>query len=240
MIRFYAPDIESSLQLPEVESQHCIRVLRHRAGDVVEVVDGRGNLFTCRLVDEHSKHTSLEIVSSTALPCLWPGSITIAVAPTKLMDRMEWLVEKLVEIGVNRIVPLLCERSERKEIKVDRLNRIAVSAMKQSLKAVLPVIDPMTPLKDFLAQCSADDVNCVAHCDRDSERRLLSTTVKAAGHINIMIGPEGDFSPAEINSFLSHGFVPVSLGEQRLRTETAALVACDTVHIVNQINGLEL
>ena len=135
MIQFYAPDIERTLTLPESDSQHCIRVLRRTVGDTVNVIDGRGNAFICRLVDAHPKHAAVEIVEKTRVTKPWNGEITIAVAPTKLMDRMEWMVEKLTEIGVDRIVPLLCEHSERKEIKIERLEKTAISAMKQSLKA---------------------------------------------------------------------------------------------------------
>ena len=144
MIQFYAPDIETTLTLPQSDSQHCVRVLRMQAGDELEVIDGHGHRFRCILVDAHSKHASVEILERTEMPLPWSQQITVAVAPTKHMDRMEWMVEKLTEIGVNRIVPLLCARSERKEIKVERLEKIAVSAMKQSLKSVLPQILPMT------------------------------------------------------------------------------------------------
>lgn len=239
MIRFHSPDLLSTHTLPEVESQHCVRVLRHRAGDTVEVVDGVGNLYTCRLLDEHTKHTALEIISTTPMPPTWKGNITIAVAPTKLMDRMEWMVEKLTEIGVDRIVPLLCERSERREIKEERLRRIAVSAMKQSLKATMPVISPMTPVKAFTSSIPSGTLKCVAYCDRDTPRSLLCDTLTPGSDTVILIGPEGDFTPAEITHILDHGFKAVSLGEQRLRTETAALVACNTVHIINQLNRLE-
>ena len=140
MILFYAPDIEQTLTLPESDSQHAIRVLRMKEGEEIAVIDGRGHRFICRIAAAHPKHASVVIDHVEAMPLSWPQSITIAVAPTKHIDRMEWLVEKLTEIGVNRIVPLLGRRSERKEIKVERLEKIAVSAMKQSLKAVLPQI----------------------------------------------------------------------------------------------------
>lgn len=131
MILFYAPDIEQTLTLPESDSQHAIRVLRMKEGEEIAVIDGRGHRFICRIAAAHPKHASVVIDRVEAMPLSWPQSITIAVAPTKHIDRMEWLVEKLTEIGVNRIVPLLGRRSERKEIKVERLEKIAVSAMKQ-------------------------------------------------------------------------------------------------------------
>lgn len=234
MIRFYAPDIANIPVLPESDSQHCCRVLRMVEGDNVEIVDGRGRLYRCRIVTAHSKRTEVEVVECIALPKVWAGSITVAVAPTKHLDRMEWLVEKLVEIGVDRIVPVKCMRSERKELKTERLNKIAVSAMKQSLKAVLPRIDEMMPLKEFIASLDDNGQRFVAYCDDWVERRLLAKEYKAGQSATVLIGPEGDFSPEEIECVMAERFIPVTLGDNRLRTETAALVACDTFHIVNQ------
>lgn len=238
MIRFYAPDIETTLQLPESDSQHCVRVLRRQPGDRLEVIDGKGHSFICVLVEAHPKHAAIEIIEKRDEPLPWNNHITVAVAPTKLMDRMEWLVEKLTEIGVNRIVPLLCEHSERKEIKTERLDKIAVSAMKQSLKATMPVIDPITPLVSFVSSVAATDAQrVVAYCDDSVERTLLAKACEPARDVIVLIGPEGDFSPKEIALLLAAGFIPVTLGDCRLRTETAALVACDTVHIINQLNS---
>lgn len=235
MIRFYAPDIEQKQQLPADESAHAVRVLRRRPGDEVEVVDGRGNLYRCRLVTDDHRGAVVEIVEKEALPKVWKPYITIAVAPTKHADRMEWLVEKLVEIGVDRIVPLRCRRSERKEIKPERLERIAVSAMKQSLKAILPRINATTSLKDFLAEAPTEGQQRFAgYCDADTPRRLLAQAYKPGSDVNILIGPEGDFDPEEIAAAIAAGYIPVTMGDNRLRTETAALVGCDTIHIVNQ------
>lgn len=235
MIRFYAPDIRDSLSLPESDSGHCVRVLRKREGDSIEVVDGAGTLYRCTITAAHPKHVALAIDSETPLPKVWKPSITLAVAPTKHADRMEWLVEKLVEIGIDRFVPLRCERSERKELKRDRIEKIAVSAMKQSLKAVLPQIDDTTPLKDFLAEAAAADARrFVGYCDDNTPRSLLAKACTPGADIIILIGPEGDFSPAEIKACFEAGFEAVTMGDNRLRTETAALVAVDTVHIINQ------
>lgn len=234
MIRFYAPDIAATCKLPAEESAHAIRVLRRRAGDEIEAVDGRGTLYRCRLVDDDARGATVETIETVALPKVWSPEITIAVAPTKHNDRLEWLVEKLVEIGVDRIVPVRCERSERKDIKTDRLVRIAVSAMKQSLKAVLPRIDETMPLKTFLNE-QALCCKFVGYCDSATERRLLATAYKPGSDVRILIGPEGDFTPAEIAMATEAGYIPVTMGDNRLRTETAALVGCDTIHIVNQI-----
>lgn len=245
MIRFYSPDIETTLALPESDSGHCIRVLRMHAGDVIEVVDGRGNIFTCVLADEHSKHTSLQIVSRIEQPKVWIPSITVAVAPTKHADRMEWLVEKLVEIGIDRFVPLRCERSERKELKRERIEKIAVSAMKQSLKAVLPIIDDTTPLRQFLAEQEIGAgvsvrprrQRFVGYCDEGTPRQLLAKAYTPGADVTILIGPEGDFSPAEIQACFGAGYSAVTMGDNRLRTETAALVGVDTIHVINQLHS---
>ncbi len=236
MIRFYAPDIARDGILPESESGHAVRVLRRQAGDTVEVVDGKGTLYRCTLLDAHPKHTLVRIDDAVALPKVWKPSITVAVAPTKHADRMEWLVEKLVEIGIDRFVPLRCEHSERKDIKPERLAKIAVSAMKQSLKAVLPAIDGTTPLHEFLRQShSAQGGRFVGYCDTGTPRTLLARAYTPGTDVTILIGPEGDFSPAEIQACLCAGFAPVTMGDNRLRTETAALVAADTIHIANQL-----
>ena len=236
MIRFYAPDIATNPILPESDSQHCCRVLRMVEGDNLEVVDGRGTLYRCRIVTAHSKRTEVEVFERVAHPKVWTGSITVAVAPTKHLDRMEWLVEKLTEIGVNRIIPLHCARSERKEIKTERLLKIAVSAMKQSLKAILPDIHPTTPYMDFVNTCPSDS-RFIAYCDASIPRRLYSRELRPGTDTTVLIGPEGDFSPKEITAAIDAGFVPVTLGDNRLRTETAALVAADTFHVINQLNN---
>ena len=178
----------------------------------------------------------VEIIETVRENPAWDTFITIAVAPTKNMDRMEWLVEKLTEIGVNRFVPLLCRHSERKELKIDRLQRIAVSAMKQSLKATLPEIMPMTPFADFISNDDSE-AKFIAYCDPTIPRKLLAKEYSGAKSVTILIGPEGDFDIEEIKSALAKGMVPVTLGDNRLRTETAALTACDTIHILNQLHS---
>lgn len=234
MIRFYAPDIESTLRLPESDSQHAIRVLRMKEGDHLEAIDGKGHLFECVIVDPHSKHTAVEIVSRCDQPLSWTQNIAVAVAPTKHLDRMEWMVEKLTEIGVNRIIPIRCRRSERKELKTERLEKIAISAMKQSLKSVLPEIMPMTPIKEVIMDYG-DRQRFVAYCDRDTPRIDLPFVYAPMSDVIIMIGPEGDFSPEEIKMALECGWQPITLGDNRLRTETAAITACDTFHIIDTV-----
>lgn len=234
MIQFYAPDIAINPILPESDSQHCVRVLRMKEGDTLEVIDGKGHRYTCRLIEAHAKRAHVEIIEKQDVPLSWQNNITIAVAPTKHLDRMEWMVEKLTEIGVNRIIPLLCRYSERKELKIERLEKIAISAMKQSLKTVLPIIDVMTPIKDVITKQMYDQ-RFIAYCDTSIPRKLLSAEYRANKDTLILIGPEGDFSTEEINMALNSGYNPISLGDNRLRTETAAVVACDTCHIINQL-----
>ncbi len=181
----------------------------------------------------HLKHALVAIDGSERVEPHWPRRITLAVAPTKNFDRMEWLVEKAVEVGVDRIVPLLCEHSERRVLKTERLHKIMVAAMKQSLKATLPRLDELTPLDDLLAETATGD-RFVAYCDeslpRDQRKSLAHEITAASGDVTLLIGPEGDFSPAEIERLLAAGFVPVTLGESRLRTETAALVGVVLMH----------
>ncbi len=232
MIQFYAPDIATTLQLPESDSRHAVKVLRLSEGDTLYVTDGRGRFYTCRLVCAHQRHAGVEIVSVEERPLPWAQTLTVAVAPTKHLDRMEWLVEKMTEVGVNRIVPILTDRSERRELKVERLEKIAVSAMKQSLKAVLPEILPLTPLKEVL-EMMPDAQRFVAYCDPAVERIDLAKSYEPRKDTLLLIGPEGDFTPGEIERTLASGFKPVTLGENRLRTETAALYALSACHIID-------
>ena len=237
MIQFFAPDIEETGILPESDSAHCVRVLRMKEGDTLIVIDGKGYIYDCRLLDANSKRAAVGILSKRFQPLYWGNEITIAVAPTKHMDRMEWMVEKLTEIGVNRIVPLLCRYSERKEIKVERLEKIAISAMKQSLKTFLPEITPMMPIEEFFKSDKSEQ-KYVAYCAPEIPRRLLSSLYKPEKSVTVLIGPEGDFSDKEIKRAIDLGYQPVTFGDCRLRTETAAIVACDTCQIINQIKTI--
>ena len=232
MIQFYAPDIAETLTLPESDSRHAVKVLRMTEGDTIQVIDGRGHVYTCRLADAHHKHAGVEIITGQDHPLPWSQQLTVAVAPTKHMDRMEWLVEKMTEIGVNRIVPILCDRSERRELKTERLEKSAVSAMKQSLKAWLPVIDPLTPLRQAVGIMPGAQ-RYVGYCDDAVERRDLARSYQPQRDTMIFIGPEGDFSPAEVEMLLGNGVVPVTFGDNRLRTETAALYALTACHVLD-------
>ena len=231
---FFAENTESDIfTLSEEESAHCIRVLRRSVGDELHVTDGKGTLCRCRIIDAHHKHCTVQVEERIVSYEPHPFFLHLAVAPTKNTARMEWLVEKAVEMGIDRITPIVCEHSERCTLKRERLEKIAVSAMKQSLKAFLPIIDQPTPLKDFLAKAAASDLHSantpslqkfIAYCDGD-HRTPLHQAYTPGSNALILIGPEGDFSPTEIATALASGFQPVTLGSCRLRTETAALTA---------------
>lgn len=238
MIQFYAPDIEQTHELPEGESAHCCRVLRLKEGDVISVTDGKGAIFKCEIILSHPKHTGIRILEKTETAPLRRHHVTLAVAPTKNIDRIEWLIEKAVEVGVDRIALVKCARSERKNINTGRLERIIVSAMNQSLKANLPVFEGLVPLSEFLEKESSEARDrdlFMGYCSEEVERRSLSGNVEAGRDVTLLIGPEGDFSPEEVEAALAHGFMPVTFGEMRLRTETAALYGLQTVHIINEL-----
>lgn len=229
---FYTPDIAVNPELPEEEAGHCIRVLRLTEGDDILLTDGKGFFYKAAISRAHHKHCEVSILESRKQPALWNFHLHIAVAPTKNMDRMEWFVEKATEIGLDAITCLNCRFSERREIKPARLEKILVSAMKQSQKATLPQLTGMTDFKSFVSQ-PFDGRKFIAHCE-DGKKTLLKHTYNPNENALILIGPEGDFSPEEIELALKQGFQPISLGESRLRTETAALVACHTIHVLNQ------
>lgn len=231
---YYCQDIETTHTLTEEESLHCVQVLRGKVGDEVEVTDGMGTIFHCRIVVPHRKHCEVEILSREVTQPLHTGYVHIAIAPTKNIDRLEWMIEKCTEIGVDEITPILCEHSERKTVNSERLQKIMISAAKQSLKARFPRLNPLTRLRDLLP----DGDRLIAHCIEgyaatDSKHALRDHIV--AGHkVTILIGPEGDFSQDEVNWALQNGYQPVSLGPARLRTETAGVVACHTAILLNE------
>ena len=234
MHRFYAPDITTTMLLPDEEAQHCVRVLRLKEGEEVEVVDGKGHLHLCRILNANAKNRAVEIVRTTDVKPHWGCRITVAIAPTKNMDRMEWMAEKVTEMGVDRIVPLLCRYSERKVLKTERLRKILVAAMKQSLKATLPQLDDLTPFDDFM-KALPDGQRFIAYCDPAIPRRDFVKECLPESDVTILVGPEGDFSQPEIRAALDAGFIPVSLGDSRLRTETAGVFACAAIHTINQL-----
>lgn len=225
---FYTPDITDDMELPQEEAGHCIRVLRMKEGDRIRLTDGKGAFYDAVISAVSGKRCMVHIENREEQAPLWSGDLHIAVAPTKLMDRNEWFVEKAVEIGVNEITFLKTDHSERDVIKMERIEKITVSAMKQSQKASLPVLNGMMSFKSFIER-GFDGDKYIAHCEPGS-KVLLQDAVVSGHNSLVLIGPEGDFSPAEIDMALKAGFKPISLGPSRLRTETAALVA---VHIMN-------
>jgi 16S rRNA (uracil1498-N3)-methyltransferase len=230
---FYTPELSGKTYiLDETESKHCVRVLRLEKGDEITLVDGRGRFFTAEITDPNPKRCAVNLTKSELDFGLRNFQVHVAIAPTKNMDRIEWFLEKATEIGINRVTPLLCRFSERKEIKHDRLEKVMVSAMKQSLKAYLPQLDELTKFNEFVRQ-PFEGQKFIAHCE-EQHRELLKNVVISGGKYLIMIGPEGDFSSEEIEMAIAAGFVPVSLGDSRLRTETAGVVACHTFNLLNE------
>ena len=231
---FFCPDILLNPQLSEQESQHCVKVLRMKEGDRIEATDGKGFFYRCPILQDNPKHCVLSIDEIEAQAKPWNFHLQIAFAPTKNMDRNEWFVEKATEIGTDGFTPLLCRYSERRELKTERLEKIAVSAMKQSRQAFLPAIDEITPFEQFVTS-SFDGRKFIAHCYPLPKKPLAQLCGKGENAL-VLIGPEGDFSEEEVQRAIDNGFEPVSLGETRLRTETACLVACHTIHVINSLN----
>jgi len=233
MNSFYIPDISgTSIRLNADESRHCIKVLRLKKWDMVQLMNGRGSLYKAVIQDPDSKNCLLGIVEEEKSQSNRDFHLTIAIAPTKNNDRFEWFLEKTTEIGIDRIIPTICQHSERKDIKPDRLEKILISAMKQSGQTYLPELASLTTFNEVV-DATYDSVKFIAHCE-SGEKRLLKNSVPSGKNILILIGPEGDFDPAEIKLAIDKGFIPVSLGNARLRTETAGIVACHTVCLINE------
>lgn len=235
---FYTPTLEphhKEFMLSEEESKHAIRVLRLAAGDEIYLVDGVGGWYTAKILDPHPKRTTLSIRNVEQAYQKPAYYLHIAVAPTKNIDRMEWFLEKATEIGIQEITPIISTRSERKEVKLERLNKVVVSAMKQSLKAYLPKINPAITFPRFLEQIGEEAyaAKAIAHC-ADSKKQFLDDVCAKDGRYVLLIGPEGDFSDQEIDLALASGCQPVSLGNSRLRTETAALAGCLEIAVLNR------
>lgn len=250
---FYSPQIaDGILELPQEEAGHAVRVLRMKEGDALTLTDGLGVFYDGIITLSSPKHCQFKITKTYNDEKLWSGNIHIAVAPTKNMDRMEWLTEKITEIGVDQISLLNCTNSERRVVKTERLEKITISAMKQSHKAFKPQIDPITPFRTFINQPFTGQ-RFIAHCyqpedleisnngfEHDenivhlSNRNFLGDLLDKDSNSLVLIGPEGDFSIDEVKEAISLGFKPISLGESRLRTETAALVAVHLMYLAKR------
>ena len=229
---FYTPDIQVSNELPEEEAQHCTRVLRLNIGDEITLTDGKGNFYQAEITAATNKRCQVAIKETRYQEPLWPCHLHIAMAPTKNMDRNEWFAEKATEIGFDELTFLNCRFSERKVIKTERISKILVSAIKQSLKTRLPKLNEMTDFHTFIQQ-DFKGQKFIAHC-YEGEKKQLKEALTPGEDALVLIGPEGDFSEEEVQKAIEHGFVPISLGKSRLRTETAALVACHTLNLMNQ------
>lgn len=230
---FYSPNISENMELPQEEAGHCIRVLRLKEGDEIRITDGKGCFYDAVISAVNGKRCMVSIIGTERQSSLWKGSLHIAIAPTKLLERNEWFLEKAVEIGIDEVSFICTDHSERDVLKMERMERVAISAMKQSQKSVLPILNPMNKFRDFINRPFSGD-KFIAHCE-NGEKSHLFESMTAGRDTLVLIGPEGDFSPNEIELALKAGFQPISLGPSRLRTETAALVA---VHIMNLVNRI--
>lgn len=234
---FYSRDIVSGVcRLDEEESSHCVRVLRHRVGDEIFVIDGEGSLYTCTLLSDSPKAAEARVVKVEPDWGAHPYYLQMAVCPTKNNERFEWFAEKATEVGLDCISPVIGERSERKVYKTERLRRILLSASKQSLKGAVPQVEEPVSVKQFISACAGDGdaVKLIACCFEGEATRVSVNDAIADARdrrIIILIGPEGDFSREEVTLALKAGFTPVHLGPSRLRTETAALTAAEAVYL---------
>lgn len=231
---FYNPDLNpqtESFAFDREESRHIVKVLRKKDSDILHVTDGNGLLFTTQITLASDNKCTVKIVSYEKKG---PSKIQLhlAVAPTKMNDRYEWFLEKATEIGIAQITPVICDHSERKQLNVERMEKILISAMKQSNQCYLPKLNDPIALKDFL-KLKSDEQRFIAHCE-ETQKQSLKTVLQPNLDVTILIGPEGDFSDKEIALALENQYIPVMLGQTRLRTETAAIVACHSVVYANE------
>lgn len=232
---FYDPTLTPAATrhtLNEEESWHCVKVLRMGAGQPIAIIDGRGTLYEARIAEAHPSRCQVDIERTHPNHGQRSVQVHLAIAPTKNIERLEWCIEKCTEIGIDTITPLLCERSERREVKPERLQRVMVAAVKQSRKAYMPTLAPLTRFELFLTQPHTGGLY-IAHCNAPTPPPLRQLIAQQRS-ITVMIGPEGDFSPHEVALAEQHGFGPVSLGPSLLRTETAGVVACHMANLLSQ------
>jgi len=230
---FYTPDLTSNqYTLNEEESKHCSKVLRLGVGDMIHLIDGRGGLYEAQIIEVGKKNVQLKIIEQQLEFGKRNHYLHIAVAPTKNIDRLEWFLEKATEIGIDEITPIICDRSERKIIKQERLEKVITSAVKQSLTAYHPKLNNAISFTDLL-KSNLGDQKFIAHCLPEEKPYINQITTQHQSYI-ILIGPEGDFTPSEIDLALQNGYKGVTLGNTRLRTETAALTACFEVNYINR------
>ena len=231
---FYNSEISTEtkeLTFDKIESRHIVRVLRKKESDILHITNGKGFLFDAKIIIASDKKCIAEIIAVQEKPKPWDYYLHIAIAPTKNNDRFEWFLEKATEIGIDEITPIICSNSERRIVKLERFEKIIQSAMKQSLKFTLPKLNAPIKFNEFINKDIEGKI-CIAHCE-DQEKSTLSTILKPTEKITILIGPEGDFSLEEIKKAFDKKCIPVSLGDSRLRTETAGLVAVNIVSFIN-------
>ncbi|RYY08201.1 MAG: 16S rRNA (uracil(1498)-N(3))-methyltransferase [Sphingobacteriaceae bacterium] len=234
MYLFYVPNLDTTnCFLPEEESRHCVKVLRLQKDAQIEIVDGKGNFYHAKITSADPRKTQFNIFQTQQEFGKRNHYLHIAVAPTKNIERLEWFIEKATEIGIDEITPVLCHHSERKIINHERLNKVITSAIKQSLKAYHPQLNQLTTLSSLI-KTPTDAQKWIAHC-ADGEKVSIKEALFPQKKYLILIGPEGDFSPQEINIALENGFQAITLGNSRLRTETAALEACFEVNFINRL-----
>lgn len=232
---FFHPEISESdkeVRFSRDESKHIVKVLRKREGDRLHLTNGKGWIFETEIILASLNSCTARVLSSEKEPPA-PYHLHVAVAPTKMNDRYEWFLEKATEIGIQEITPVICDHSERKVVKFERFQRVIQSALKQSLHTRFPILHEPASFKDFIEQDQQAN-KFIAHCEEDRPRKLLSKSLKKGSSAVILIGPEGDFSSREIEMAIKGGWEPVSLGASRLRTETAAVVACHTAALINE------
>ena len=232
---FFNPEItekDSQVTFPKAESRHIVKVLRKSEGDILNITNGKGQVFKAAIIVADVKQCTVKIISVEKEPPP-PYYLHMIVAPTKMNDRYEWFLEKAMEIGVHEITPIICDHSERKVVKLERYERVILSAMKQSLHSRFPKLNEPVSFREFL-KLELKGSKLIAHCEDVLEKPYLQKKVHPWQAVNIMIGPEGDFSREEIQLGLENGWEQISLGDSRLRTETAAIVACHTVAMKNQ------
>ncbi|MBQ4387491.1 MAG: 16S rRNA (uracil(1498)-N(3))-methyltransferase [Prevotella sp.] len=224
---FFAPDAATSTELPNDEAMHALRVLRLKTGDELMLMDGKGNYYRAEVTLAHTKRCLYDIIETIPQQPQWEGHVHLAIAPTKLMDRMEWMIEKAVEVGVDEISFLQCQFSERRQVKMPRLDKIVIAAVKQSHKAWKTQLNDMTSFRDFIAQPHQGH-KFIAHCYEEIPRTYLYDELRqlpASDDVTVLVGPEGDFSVDEVRMALENGYRSVHLGKSRLRTETAGLAS---------------
>lgn len=230
---FYIPDISGDfVTLDQTESKHAVKVLRMHEGDRVKLIDGKGGVYEAEIADLHPKKCRLSILNVQKEINRKKFRLHIAIAPTKNIARFEWFLEKATEIGIDEITPLLSEHSERKIIKYDRSEKILISAMKQSQKAFLPKLNELTSFNEFI-QNNLEKQKFIAHCN-EGEKNHLKNAIQKESDLIILIGPEGDFSQEEVLTAKEKGFKEISLGDERLRTETAGILACHIANLMNE------